>query len=165
MSCTVGSFAIHTQDPYSQLHKTHGVHTGSPPKAHGVHTATLTRHTGCIQQGPQDTRGAYSHPHRSVQPSSQDAYIFFHVHFGASHAIRARCSKFAPRIYFAITRFAPWLCGASLKLLALTTPGITPWHRWMKHRYQMPSGGSHSRKMEGIWHSRRSLTGSHPIST
>ena len=133
MSCTVSSFAIHTLGPYSQPHKTHGVHTASPHKAHGVHTATLTRHTGCIQQGPQDTRGAYSHPHRSVQPSSQDAYIFFHDHFGASHAIRARCSKFAPRIYFAITRFAPWLCGASLKLLALTTHSrMTKWLGWIK---------------------------------
>ena len=155
---------------------THGIHTASPirhtgciqpapHKAHGVHTATLTRHTGCIQQGPQDTRGAYSHPHRSVQPSSQDAYIFCHDHFGASHAIRARCSKFAPRIYFAITRFAAWLCGASLKLLALTITGITPWHRWMKQGYHMPSGGTHSLKMEGIWHSGRSLCSSHPLST
>ena len=84
MSCTVSSFAIHTRDPYSHPHKAHGVHTASPHKAHGVHTATLTRHTGCIQQGPQDTRGAYSHPHRSVQPSAQDAYIFFHVHFSAT---------------------------------------------------------------------------------
>ena len=150
---------------------THGVHTASPirhtgciqpapHKAHGVHTATLTRHTGCIQQGPQDTRGAYSHPHRSVQPSSQDAYIFFHAHFGASHAIRARCSKFAPRIYFAITRFAPWL---SLKLLALTS------YSRIKSGYQMryqldPSAGSHSLKMQGKWHSRRSLSSAHPIS-
>ena len=133
MSCTVSSFAT----PYSQPHKTHGVHTASPHKAHGVHTATLTRHTGCIQQGPQDTRGAYSHPHRSVQPSSQDAYIFCHDHFGASHAIRARCSKFAPRIYFAITRFAPWLGSFEIarvdvifqddQLLALTLPAAKFW--------------------------------------
>ena len=164
MSCTVSSFAIHTRDPYSHPHKAHGVHTASPHKAHGVHTATLTRHTGCIQQGPQDTRGAYRHPHRSVQPSAQDAYIFFHVHFSASHAIRAGCSKFTPRIYFAITRFAPWLgCGASMKLLALTTPckrcitKNSDWW-WIKSNYQMPNGGIHSPKMEGIWHSGRSLS-------
>ena len=94
--------------------------------------------------------------------------VIFRIIFSCSSCrklMRARCSKFVPRIYFAITRFAPWLCGASLKLLALTTPGITPWHWWMKHRYQMPSGGSHSLKMEGIWHSRRSLCSSHPLST
>ena len=64
MSCTVNSFAIHTRDPYSQPHKTHGVHTASRPqgtrgayshphKTHGVHTARPTRHTRCIQPPPQ----------------------------------------------------------------------------------------------------------------
>ena len=48
MSCTVRSFAIHTQSPYSQPHKTHGVHTASPP---------------------QGTRGAYSPPQSNSEQS------------------------------------------------------------------------------------------------
>ena len=82
MSCTVGSFAIHTR-PYSQPHKTHGVHTASPPqgtrgayshphKTHEVHTARPTRHTGCIQRPPrytqlakQDAQGPYRQPHKT----------------------------------------------------------------------------------------------------
>ena len=112
----------------------------------------------------QPMRAVPLHVH-ACRCTSRDLPHYFFMFILAQAIMRARCSKFAPRIYSAITRFAPWLCGASLKLLALTTPGITPWRWWMKHRYQMPSAGSHSRKMEGIWHSRRSLCSSHPLST
>ena len=73
--------------------------------------------------------------------------------------IRPRCSNFGPWIYFAITRFAPWL---SLKLLALTLDSrMTSGYQM---RYQLPNSGSHSLKMQGIWHSRTRLTSPHPIS-
>ena len=111
MSCTRSSFAIHTLGLYSQPHKTHG-----------VHTATRTRHTGCIQQGPQDTRGAYSHPHRSVQPSSQDAYIFFHAHFGASHAlITSSLQQIRPEDLFG----SAWLFNLAERDLERKSPGAS----------------------------------------
>ena len=111
MSCTMSSFAIHTQGPHSQLHKTHGVHTASPPKAHGVHTATLTGHTECIQP-----------PHRSVQPSSQDAYIFFHAHFGASHAlITSSLQQIRPEDLFC----SSWLLNLAERDLERKSPGAS----------------------------------------
>ena len=68
----------HTGSIY-QPHKTHGVHTASPPqgtrgayshphKTHGVHTARPTRHTGCIQPPPQ------------VRTADSDVFFLFPCH-------------------------------------------------------------------------------------
>ena len=123
----IGQHELHSElicyshtGPYSQPHKTHGVHTASPPqgtrgayshphKTHGVHTARPTRHTGCIQPPPQVRTAILT----------RRIYIFS-CSFWRKPCNTSSLQQIRPEDLFCYYAICAMAWGASLKLLALT---------------------------------------------